>query len=80
MYVGADPFAEDSGAGAKDYIHFRVQQRNGTKSLTTMQGLKKDYSYNKILKGLRKEFCCNGTLVQDPDLGQVSYRSLIECS
>ncbi|KAE8781742.1 eukaryotic translation initiation factor 1 [Hordeum vulgare] len=72
-----DPFAEanaeDSGAGAgsKNYVHVRVQQRNGRKSLTTVQGLKKDYSYNKILKDLKKEFCCNGTVVQDPELGQV---------
>ena len=49
----------------------RIQQRNGRKSLTTVQGLKKEYSYNKILKDLKKEFCCNGTVVQDPELGQV---------
>ncbi|KAL6196373.1 hypothetical protein ACLB2K_031988 [Fragaria x ananassa] len=70
-----DPFAEanaeDSGAGTKEYVHIRVQQRNGRKSLTTVQGLKKDFSYNKILKDLKKEFCCNGTVVQDPELGQV---------
>ncbi|KAL2244897.1 UNVERIFIED_CONTAM: Protein translation factor SUI1, partial [Sesamum indicum] len=70
-----DPFAEakaeDSGAGAKEYVHIRVQQRNGRKSLTTVQGLKKEFSYNKILKDLKKEFCCNGTVVQDPELGQV---------
>jgi len=35
-----------------------VQQRNGRKSLTTLLGLKKDISYNKILKDLKKEFCC----------------------
>nr|GMC72472.1 protein translation factor SUI1 homolog [Ipomoea batatas] len=71
----SDPFAEanaeNSGAGSKDYVHIRVQQRNGRKSLTTVQGLKKEFSYNKILKDLKKEFCCNGTVVQDPELGQV---------
>ncbi|KAF4394442.1 hypothetical protein G4B88_018592 [Cannabis sativa] len=67
----ADASADDSGAGSKEYVHVRVQQRNGRKSLTTVQGLKKDYSYNKILKDLKKEFCCNGTVVQDPELGQV---------
>ncbi|KAF7805814.1 protein translation factor SUI1-like protein [Senna tora] len=70
-----DPFAEanaeDSDAGTKDYVHVRVQQRNGRKSLTTVQGLKKEYSYSKILKDLKKEFCCNGTVVEDPELGQV---------
>ncbi|KAI3691557.1 hypothetical protein L2E82_49922 [Cichorium intybus] len=48
-----------------------VQQRNGRKSLTTVQRLKKDFSYNKILKDLRKEFCCNDTVVQDSELGLV---------
>ncbi|CAA2946638.1 translation factor SUI1 homolog [Olea europaea subsp. europaea] len=67
----ADANAENSDAGSKDYVHIRVQQRNGRKSLTTVQGLKKEFSYNKILKDLKKEFCCNGTVVQDPELGQV---------
>ncbi|KAF3325652.1 protein translation factor SUI1 2 [Carex littledalei] len=70
-----DPFAEanaeDAGAGSKEYVHVRIQQRNGRKSLTTVQGLKKEFSYNKILKDLKKDFCCNGTVVEDPELGQV---------
>lgn len=75
--VGAfDPFADatavdKSDAGTKEYVHVRTQQRNGRKSLTTVQGLKKEYNYNKILKDFKKEFCCNGTVVQDPELGQV---------
>lgn len=75
----ADAKAEDSGAGAgaKEYVHIRVQQRNGRKSLTTVQGLKKEFSYNKILKDLKKEFCCNGTVVQDPELGQVCFSILL---
>lgn len=69
-----DPFAEakDSGApGAKEYVHIRIQQRNGKKSLTTVQGLRKEFSYEKILKDLKKEFCCNGNVVQDKELGKV---------
>lgn len=81
LYGWADPFAdanaEDSGAGSKEYVHVRIQQRNGRKSLTTVQGLKKEFSYNKILKDLKKEFCCNGTVVQDPELGQVCFHSLL---
>ncbi|MGV7354933.1 hypothetical protein PJM26_31070, partial [Mycobacterium kansasii] len=40
-----DPFAEDQSEapGSKEYVHIRIQQRNGKKSLTTVQGLKKDY-------------------------------------
>lgn len=48
-----DPFSEakESGApGAKEYVHIRIQQRNGKKSLTTVQGLRKEFSYEKILK------------------------------
>ncbi|MCO5583613.1 hypothetical protein L7F22_037526 [Adiantum nelumboides] len=41
------------------------------KSLTTVQGLKKEFNYTKILKDFKEEFCCNGTVVQDPELGQV---------
>ncbi|RRT70502.1 hypothetical protein B296_00003643 [Ensete ventricosum] len=72
-YPFAEANADDSGAGAKEYVHVRVQQRNGRKSLTTVQGLNKEFSYNKILKDLKKEFCCNGTVVQDPELGQVHH-------
>ncbi|PIN08664.1 Translation initiation factor 1 (eIF-1/SUI1) [Handroanthus impetiginosus] len=69
-----NPFeeAQDSGgAGAKEYVHIRIQQRNGKKSLTTVQGLRKEFSYEKILKDLKKEFCCNGNVVQDKELGKV---------
>lgn len=83
---GVDPFADanavDAGAGTKEYVHVRVQQRNGRKCLTTVQGLKKEFSYNKILKDLKKEFCCNGTVVLDPELGQVgnfSWGSSLGC-
>lgn len=69
-----DPFAEakDSDApGTKEYVHIRVQQRNGKKCLTTVQGLKKEFSYEKILKDVKKEFCCNGNVVQDKELGKI---------
>ncbi|KAK8651777.1 hypothetical protein V6N13_141361 [Hibiscus sabdariffa] len=56
--------------GTKDYVHIRIQQRNGKKSLTTIQGLKQDLSADKILKCLKKEFCCNGNVVQDKELGK----------
>ncbi|CDY28684.1 BnaCnng05700D [Brassica napus] len=62
----ADANAEDSGAGTKEYVHIRVQQRNGRKSLT-----KKEYIYSNIVKDLKKEFCCNSTLVHDSELGHV---------
>ncbi|KAJ4725098.1 Protein translation factor SUI1-like [Melia azedarach] len=69
-----DPFAETKESlapGAKGYVHLRVQQRNGKKCVTTVQGLREDFSYLKILKDLKKEFCCNGTVVNDKELGKV---------
>ena len=39
FHGSADPFAEagDNDDSGKDYVHIRVQQRNGRKSLTTIQ-------------------------------------------
>ncbi|CAI9088393.1 OLC1v1022702C1 [Oldenlandia corymbosa var. corymbosa] len=70
-----DPFAgiddETVAPGAKEYVHIRVQQRNGKKCVTTIQGLDKKLSFEKILKALKKEFCCNGNVVVDKELGKV---------
>lgn len=52
-------------------MHIRIQQRNGRKTLTTLQGLPDKYDPKKLLKAFKKEFACNGTLVQDEELGQV---------
>lgn len=54
----ADPFkeqVEDATAGGKDsLIHIRIQQRNGRKTLTTVQGLSTDYDLKKIVKVCKK--------------------------
>ncbi|XLU27513.1 hypothetical protein S245_063579, partial [Arachis hypogaea] len=68
-----DPFTEAKelgGVGAKEYIHIRIQQRNGKKKLTTVQGLK-ELGLEKILKDLKKELCCNGNVVQDKEHGKI---------
>ncbi|GKV38816.1 hypothetical protein SLEP1_g46685 [Rubroshorea leprosula] len=69
-----DPFAEEENLGArgaKEYVHIRIQQRNGKKSVTTVEGLKKDVGFEKLLKDLKKEFCCNGNVVNDKALGKI---------
>ncbi|KAB1215198.1 hypothetical protein CJ030_MR4G025834 [Morella rubra] len=69
-----DPFAEAKNSdapGTKEYVHIRIQQRNGKKCLTTVQGLKENYSYDKILKDIKKQFCCNGNVVQDKVMGKI---------
>ncbi|GKV14351.1 hypothetical protein SLEP1_g25247 [Rubroshorea leprosula] len=64
LRLRGDPFPDPN-------VHIRIQQRNGGKKLTTVQGLKKEFGYKKILKDLKNEFSCNGTVFQDPELGQV---------
>ncbi|SLM38457.1 translation initiation factor sui1 [Lasallia pustulata] len=71
-----DPFAEaDEDIGdtkqSQNYIHIRIQQRNGRKTLTTVQGLPKKFDQKKILKVIKKKFACNGTIVNDTEMGEV---------
>ncbi|KAJ5119655.1 hypothetical protein N7448_010324, partial [Penicillium atrosanguineum] len=71
-----DPFADaDEETGetkqSQDYIHIRIQQRNGRKTLTTVQGLPKKFDQKKILKVIKKKFACNGTIVADTEMGEV---------
>ncbi|EXJ54451.1 hypothetical protein A1O7_09791 [Cladophialophora yegresii CBS 114405] len=72
----SDPFAEaddDTGEAkqSQNYIHIRIQQRNGRKTLTTVQGLPKKFDQKKILKVIKKKFACNGTIVTDSEMGEV---------
>ena len=42
----ADPLANNQDVGAQtNYIHIRIQQRNGRKTLTTLQGLPRGALY-----------------------------------
>ena len=54
----ADPFA-DAIKGSDDnvqdgLVHIRIQQRNGRKTLTTVQGLSSDYDLKKIVRACKK--------------------------
>ncbi|XP_037357840.1 eukaryotic translation initiation factor 1-like [Talpa occidentalis] len=72
-----DPFADASKAddllpaGTEDYIHIRIQQRSGRKTVTTVQGITDDYDKKKPVKGFKKKFACNGTVIEHPDYGEV---------
>ena len=70
-----DPFAEgteeqEEGAQRED-IHIRIQQRNGRKTLTTIQGISESYDLRRIIKVVKKEFHCNGTVVDHSEYGEV---------
>merc|ERR1711871_1003967 len=72
--AAADPFAETEdlpGGKAQGYVHIRIQQRNGRKSITTVAGLNEELDLKKILRALKKEFSCNGTVLEDEQDGSV---------
>ncbi|XP_008485331.1 uncharacterized protein LOC103522001 [Diaphorina citri] len=71
----SDPFA-DAFKGSEDdvqdgLVHIRIQQRNGRKTLTTVQGLSSEYDLKKIVRACKKEFACNGTVIEHPEYGEV---------
>jgi len=71
-----DPFADTldgiSGSSIQSsLVHIRIQQRNGRKTLTTVQGVDPKYDFKKIVKAAKKDFNCNGTVVEHPEYGEV---------
>ena len=55
MVLHSDPFADDEGGTSQDgYIHIRIQQRNGRKTLTTVQGISSEFDLKKIVKVAKK--------------------------
>merc|ERR1719160_2065008 len=63
-------------------VHIRMQQRNGRKSWTTVQGFPAqvrlpksgkvmDVDFEKILRALKKNFKTNGTLISDEEHGRI---------
>lgn len=49
----------------------RVQQRNGRKAVTTLQGLPKEYDAGRILKTLKRMFACSGKVTEHEELGTI---------
>ena len=61
------PSKEDSEDGL---VHVRIQQKNKGKTLTTVQGLSNEYDLKKIVRSCKKEFACNGIVVEHPEYGE----------
>lgn len=61
--------ADDSGRDG--IVHIRIQQRSGRKTLTTVQGLSSEYDLKKIVRACKKEFACNGTVIEHKEYGEV---------
>jgi translation initiation factor 1 len=55
----------------KSKVHIRVQQRNGRKCITSIEGLDDDLDQKRICKHMRRLFNCNGNVVNDEDRGEV---------
>ncbi|XP_045697686.1 eukaryotic translation initiation factor 1-like [Phyllostomus hastatus] len=72
-----DPFADASKsddlipAGTENYMHIGIQQRNGRKSFTAVQGIVADYDKKKLVKAFKKKLACNGTVIGHLACGEV---------
>jgi translation initiation factor 1 len=66
-----DPFASKEDGKDHSKVHVRVQQRNGRKCITTVQGLAPDLDLKKIARALKKTFQCNGSVTVDEELGEI---------
>ncbi|KAL9957719.1 hypothetical protein ACROYT_G034655 [Oculina patagonica] len=71
-----DPFS-DAAKGVNETskqdqpIHIRIQQRSGRKTLTTVQGINDSYDLKKLVKAFKKQFKCNGTVIENVEYGEV---------
>ena len=68
-----DPFSSSGGKAAFGHakIHIRIQQRNGRKCITTIQGLENDLDLKRICKAMKRAFNCNGSIAEDEEMGEI---------
>ena len=75
-----DPFdtydAFKQSSLTKNKYHIRVQQRNGRKCITTLDGLEEDLDLKRICKAMREAFSCNGNVVMKDgeDMGVIQLQ------
>ena len=48
-----------------------MQQRNGRKCITTIQGIDEELDLKRILKAMKRTFNCNGSIEEDKVNGDV---------
>ncbi|KAF0976916.1 hypothetical protein FDP41_004211 [Naegleria fowleri] len=75
-----DPFRDSAdsnqlstGTGVieQQFVHIRVQKRNGRKCVTIVEGLPRNFKFKKFISAVKHKFCCNGTIVEDEKAGKV---------
>ncbi len=59
-----DEFPEQLTISKQKY-HVRVQQRNGKKCITLLEGIEDDLDAKRICKSMQKTFNCNGNVKKD---------------
>ena len=64
-----DPFGSNSIEN-NNKVHIRIQQRNGKKCITTIQGLI-DIDFKAELKIMKKKCSCNGKYFEDEEFGNI---------
>ncbi|KAI6177754.1 hypothetical protein M3Y97_00942300 [Aphelenchoides bicaudatus] len=62
---------EEEDGTYQGLIHIRIQQRTGRKTITTVQGIDPAYALDRILRYMKKEYSCNGTIVNHKEYGEV---------
>ena len=60
-----------SVTGEQHYVHVRIQKRNGRKCITIVEGLPRNFKFKKFISAIKHKFCCNGTIVEDENLGKI---------
>ena len=67
-----DPFTKElfeNSQITKNKYHIRIQQRNGRKGITMIEGWEEDLDVKRICKAMRSAFSCNGNILEDKDSG-----------
>uniref|UniRef100_A0A914DPN1 SUI1 domain-containing protein n=1 Tax=Acrobeloides nanus TaxID=290746 RepID=A0A914DPN1_9BILA len=68
-------FSDFDDDSKQNLCHIRLQQRTGRKTITTVQGIDPQYDFKKLVRYLKKEYNCNGTIVEHPEYGEVMQLS-----
>ncbi|CAH2302582.1 eukaryotic translation initiation factor 1 [Pelobates cultripes] len=60
--------------GRKDVqpvISVKLQQRNGRKTLTNIQGIPDEHDKKKLVQAFKEKFACDGSVVEHPIFGEM---------
>ena len=54
-----------------DSVHIRIQQRNGKKVITIIQGLDASIPRKELIKKFKTMYACGGHIAEDEEFGEV---------